>query len=47
MLYGGDAMTGVINVILKNGESLKGGEMGRFLDIFDMSTSTNESMMKF
>lgn len=30
VLYGGDAMTGVINVILKNGESLKGGDVGGF-----------------
>lgn len=31
MLYGGDAISGVINVILKNGSDLKGGNVGTFV----------------
>lgn len=31
MLYGGDAMTGVINIVLKNGKELKGGDAGTFV----------------
>jgi iron complex outermembrane receptor protein len=31
MLYGGDAITGVINIILKTGKDLKGGNVGSFL----------------
>jgi outer membrane receptor for ferrienterochelin and colicin len=31
MLYGGDATTGVINIILKTGKELKGGNVGSFL----------------
>ncbi|MDP1773613.1 MAG: TonB-dependent receptor [Methylobacter sp.] len=31
MLYGGDAITGVINIILKTGNDLKGGNVGSFL----------------
>jgi outer membrane receptor for ferrienterochelin and colicin len=30
MLYGGDATTGVINVVLKTGKELKGGNVGSF-----------------
>ncbi|MDP2200961.1 MAG: TonB-dependent receptor [Methylicorpusculum sp.] len=30
MLYGGDATTGVINIILKTGKALKGGDAGGF-----------------
>ena len=30
MLYGGDATTGVINIILKTGKELKGGDVGGF-----------------
>lgn len=30
MLYGGDATTGVINIILKTGKELKGGDAGAF-----------------
>ena len=31
MLYGGDATTGVINIILKTGKELRGGNVGSFL----------------
>jgi len=31
MLYGGDATTGVINVVLKTGKALKGGDVGSFI----------------
>lgn len=31
MLYGGDATTGVINVVLKTGKELKGGDTGGFV----------------
>lgn len=31
MLYGGDATTGVINIVLKTGEELKGGDAGSFI----------------
>ncbi len=30
MLYGGDAMTGVINIVLKTGKELKGGDAGGY-----------------
>lgn len=30
MLYGGDAMAGVINIVLKTGKELKGGDVGGF-----------------
>jgi outer membrane receptor for ferrienterochelin and colicin len=30
MLYGGDATTGVINIVLKTGKELKGGDVGGF-----------------
>jgi outer membrane receptor protein involved in Fe transport len=35
MLYGGDAMTGVINIILKTGKQLKGGDIGGFFGNYD------------
>ncbi len=31
MLYGGDATTGVINIVLKSGKELKGGKTGAFI----------------
>ena len=31
MLYGGDATTGVINIILKTGKELQGGDAGSFI----------------
>jgi iron complex outermembrane receptor protein len=35
MLYGGEATTGVINVVLKTGKELKGGDVGSFVGNMD------------
>ncbi|MDO8941076.1 MAG: TonB-dependent receptor [Methylicorpusculum sp.] len=35
MLYGGDATTGVINVVLKTGSELNGGDIGSFIGSHD------------
>ena len=35
MLYGGDATTGVINVVLKTGKDLEGGDVGGFFGSSD------------